>query len=203
MNDEPAVFIVDDDPAARLSLAALVSSLGRPVKTFASAEEFLEAYEPNQRACLIADVRMTGASGLELQEQLAARGVNLPVIVVTGFADVPTAVRAMRAGAITFLEKPCTHDEITAAIETALDNEHRDNDLRAHRAQIEDGLAQLDQTDRTILDKIVFGLTNQMIAIDLNLGLRTVEMRRSKIFQKVHAGSLAELLRMVLLVRGA
>jgi two-component system, LuxR family, response regulator FixJ len=201
MDAEPAVFIVDDDPAARQSLAALVSSLGRPVKTFASAEQFLDAYDPNQRACLIADVRMTGASGLELQEQLAARGVNLPVIVITGFADVPTAVRAMRAGAVTFLEKPCTQEEITEAIETALDIERRNTELRASRAEIEESLSHLDDTDRAILDKIALGLTNQMIASDLNLALRTIELRRSKIFQKLHARSLAELLRMVLLVR--
>jgi two-component system, LuxR family, response regulator FixJ len=200
INDQPVVFVVDDDPAARQSLAALISSRGLPVKTFASAEDFLAAYQPDQRACLIADVRMTGLSGLELQQQLAASGVNLPVIIITGFADVPTAIHAMRAGAITFLEKPCTAQEISGAIQTALDIERRITELRRRRAEIEDHLSQLDDTDRAILDKMVFGLTNQMIAMDLDLSLRTVEKRRAGIFQKMHAANLAELLRMVLLV---
>jgi two-component system, LuxR family, response regulator FixJ len=201
ISDIPVVFVVDDDPAARQSLAALICSRGLPVKTFASAEDFLAAYQTNQRACLIADVRMAGLSGLQLQEQLAARGVNLPVIIITGFADVPTAIHAMRAGAVTFLEKPCAEHEISDAIQMALDIERKTTELRQRRAEIEDHLNQLDNTDRAILDKMVFGLTNQMIAIDLDLALRSVEKRRAGIFQKMHARSLAELLRMVLLVR--
>jgi FixJ family two-component response regulator len=200
-NGEPVVFVVDDDPAARQSLAALIASRGLPVKTFPSAEDFLDAYTPDQRACLIADVRMTGASGLELQEQLAERRVNLPVIIITGFADVPTAIHAMRAGAVTFLEKPCTEQELTDAIQTALDIERRTTELRQRREEIKQNLGRLDDTDRAILDKIVLGLTNQMIAIDLDMSLRGVEKRRAGIFEKMHAGSLAELLRLVLLDR--
>ena len=200
-NHQPVVFVVDDDPAARTSLAALISSRDLPVKTFASAEEFLAAYQPDQRACLIADVRMTGLSGLQLQEQLAASGVNLPVIIITGFADVPTAIHAMRAGAVTFLEKPCTEQEITDAIQTALDIERRTTELRRRREEIEQNLSRLDETDRAILDKIVFGLTNQMIAMDLDIALRTVEKRRAGIFEKMRAGSLAELLRMFLFIQ--
>jgi FixJ family two-component response regulator len=199
-NDQPVVFIVDDDPAARQSLAALISSRGVPVKTFSSAEDFLEAYQPDQRACLIADVRMTGLSGLQLQQQLAASRVNLPVIIITGFADVPTAIHAMRAGAVTFLEKPCAEQEIGDAIQTALDIEQKTTELHQRRAEIEDHLNQLDDTDRAILDKMVFGLTNQMIATDLDMSLRNVEKRRARIFQTMHADSLAELLRMILLI---
>jgi two-component system, LuxR family, response regulator FixJ len=199
----PVVFVVDDDPAARNSLAALISSRGLAVKTFASADDFLDAYRPDQRACLIADVRMTGTSGLELQQLLAESGVNLPVIIITGFADVPTAIHAMRAGAVTFLEKPCSEQEISDAIQTALDIEQRTTELRQRRAEIEDSLSRLNDTERTILDKMVLGLTNQMMANDLNFSLRTIEKRRARIFEKMHAGSLAELLRMVLLVRPA
>ncbi len=197
---QPIVFVVDDDPAARNSLAALISSRDLPVKTFASAEEFLDAYQPQERACLIADVRMTGMSGLELQEKLAARELNLPVIVITGFADVPTAVRAMKAGAVTFLEKPCSEQEITDAIETALDIERKNNELRARREEIEASLNELDEIEQAVLDKILAGLPNKTIATDLNLGLRTVEFRRARIFQKLHADSLAELVRTVLVV---
>jgi two-component system response regulator FixJ len=197
---KPIVFVVDDDPAARNSLAALISSRGLPVKTFASAEEFLDAYEPHERACLIADVRMTGMSGLELQEKLAARELNLPVIVITGFADVPTAVRAMKAGAVTFLEKPCSEQEITDAIQTALDIEHKNNELRSRRDEIEIALNDLDDVERAVLEKMLAGFTNKVIAIDLNMGLRTVEWRRARIFQKLHADSLAELVRTVMVV---
>src|SRR5947209_12696093 len=107
MENDPTVFVVVDDPAARGSVAALVASHGLKVESFGSAEEFLAARDPARGGCLIADVRMTGMSGLELQEQLTARGDRLPVIIITGFADIPMAVRAMQAAAITFLDKPC------------------------------------------------------------------------------------------------
>ncbi len=197
---QPIVFVVDDDPAARNSLAALISSRGMPLKTFASAEEFLDAYEPHERACLIADVRMTGMSGLELQEKLAARELNLPVIIITGFADVRTAVIAMKAGAVTFLEKPCSEQEITDAIQTALDIERKTNDLRARRDEIEASLNQLDDVDKAILDRIIAGLPNKSIATDLKLALRTIEFRRARIYQTMHADSLAELVRTVMVV---
>jgi FixJ family two-component response regulator len=201
MASDPVIFVVDDDPAARNSLAALVTSRRLAVETFGSAEEFLQSYDATKRGCLIADVRMTGMSGLELQEQMAAQHVNLPVIVITGFADVPMAVRAMRAGAVTFLEKPCTEQELSDAIAMALDAEARSNELREKRSEIEERYATITPAEHQVLAKLMAGLTNKTIAYELELGMRTVEMRRAKIMEKMHAESLPELVRLVLAVR--
>jgi FixJ family two-component response regulator len=201
MASDPVIFVVDDDPAARNSLAALVTSRGLAVETYGSAEEFLQNYDATKRGCLIADVRMTGMSGLELQEQMAAQQVNLPVIVITGFADVPMAVRAMRAGAVTFLEKPCTEQELSEAIAMALDAEARSNELREKHSEIEERYATITPAEHQVLAKLMAGLTNKTIAYELELGMRTVEMRRAKIMEKMHAESLPELVRLVLAVR--
>jgi two-component system, LuxR family, response regulator FixJ len=201
MQNEPVIFIVDDDPAARNSLAALVKSRGLTVELYGSAEEFLAGYDSAKRGCLIADVRMTGMSGLDLLEQMAAKGVNLPVIVITGFADVPMAVRAMRAGAVTFLEKPCGEQEIWDAIETALDAEAKANELRLKRGEIEERYARLKPIEHDVLNKLLDGLTSKTIAYELELGLRTVELRRANIMEKMGANSLPELVRRVLLIR--
>jgi FixJ family two-component response regulator len=201
MQRDPVIFIVDDDPAARNSLAALVKSRRLSVETFGSAEEFLEGYDPAKRGCLIADVRMTGMSGLELLERMAANGLNLPVIVITGFADVPMAVRAMRAGAVTFLEKPCSEQELWDAIQMALDEEAEAGELQQKRAEIEDRYAQLKPIEVEVLGKLMAGLTSKTIAYELQLGLRTIELRRANIMNKMGARSLAELVRLVLLIR--
>jgi FixJ family two-component response regulator len=201
MQSEPVIFIVDDDPAARNSLAALVKSRRLTVETFSSAEDFLEGYDPAKRGCLIVDVRMTGMSGLDLLERMAANGLNLPVIVITGFADVPMAVRAMRAGAVTFLEKPCGEQELWDAMQMALDAEAQANELQQKRAQIEERYAQLKPIEVEVLERLMAGLTSKTIAYELQLGLRTVELRRANIMNKMGARSLAELVRLVLLIR--
>jgi two-component system, LuxR family, response regulator FixJ len=171
------------------------------VETVGSAEDFLQRYDGTKRGCLIADVRMTGMSGLELQEQMAARQVNLPVIVITGFADVPMAVRAMRAGAVTFLEKPCTEQELWDAIQMALNSEAKSNELRHQLDAIEQRYATITPAEHQVLARLMAGLTNKNIASELNLGMRTVEMRRAKIMEKMNADSLPELVRLVLAVR--
>jgi two-component system response regulator FixJ len=200
LSDEPVIFVVDDDPAARVSLAALIKSRGLCVESFGSAEEFLAAYRPGRRGCLLVDVRMTGMSGLDLQERLAELQANLPVIVITGFADVPMAVRAMRAGATSFLEKPCTEQEISDAIQTGLDAEAKANRLWQKREEIAARFESLSSGEREVLDRILAGSTNKVIAKDLNLGMRTVELRRANIMEKMGAGSLPDLVRRVLLV---
>lgn len=201
METKPVVFVVDDDPAARSSVAALIKSRGMAVETFASAEEFLAAYDPAKRGCLIVDVRMTGMSGIDLQEQLAAKNSTLPVVVITGFADVPMAVRAMRAGAVTFLEKPCGDQEVWSALSTALDKETQLNQLRQNRRQIEQNYAGLTPAELQVLEKLMAGLPNKSIASELDLGLRTVELRRATIMKKLQANSLAELVRLVLTIQ--
>jgi two-component system, LuxR family, response regulator FixJ len=192
------VFIVDDDPAARESVAALVGSHGLPTQTFASAAEFLADFRPSQRGCLVVDVRMTGMTGLELQQELTARGFQIPVILITGFADVPTAVRAMRAGAVTFLEKPCSDKELWSSIETALQWETRSLQQRTHRGEIAARRATLTPAEIQVLERLLAGKANKTIAAELDLGLRTVELRRATIMKKMEANSLAELVRLIL-----
>lgn len=202
MNTQPTIFIVDDDPAARESVAALVASHGMPVEKFGRAEEFLAAYDPARRGCLIVDVRMTGMSGLELIEKLSARGATLPVIVITGFADVPMAVRAMSSGAFTFLEKPCTDKELWPNIVGALEAEKRLNEERQHKAEIVARRASLTGPEEQVLEGLLAGKANKTIAAELGLGLRTVELRRATIMKKMEANSLAELVRLILVAEG-
>jgi two-component system, LuxR family, response regulator FixJ len=197
MQPDGTIFIVDDDPAARASVAALVQSHDMGFRAFASAEEFLAAYKPDQQGCLVVDVRMSGMTGLQLQEQIKARGYHLPVIVITGYADVPLAVRAMRAGAVTFLEKPCAEMELWESIQLALDRSAQTNgrsrdDVRARRAT-------LNPAELQVLEMLLIGKPNKAIALELGIGLRTVELRRANIMKKMQADSLAELVRLALL----
>ncbi|HEV3415897.1 MAG TPA: response regulator [Pirellulales bacterium] len=202
MTTEPTVFVVDDDPAARGSVAALVASHGLAVESFASAEDFLAAYDPARRGCLIADVRMAGMSGLDLQQQLAAKGSTLPVIIITGFADIPMAVRAMQSGAITVLEKPCADKELWQSIQVALDWEERAQLDRQDRAEIIARRASLTPGEVEVLDRLLAGKPNKLIAAELGLGLRTIELRRATLMKKMGADSLAELVRLVLVADG-
>jgi two-component system, LuxR family, response regulator FixJ len=191
------VYIVDDDPAARDSMAALIQSQGLHAETYESAEDFLARFDRNRSGCLVVDVRMSGMSGLELQEQLLQEGVDLPSVVITGYADIPAAVRAMRNGAITFLEKACGYKKLLDSISQALVSQTTTRSKRILRSEIRRRLATLTPDERRVLDKLVDGRPNKTIARDLDLGLRTVELRRAMILQKMLASSLAELVRMV------
>jgi FixJ family two-component response regulator len=202
MENEPTVFVVDDDPAARGSVAALVASHGLKVESFGSAEEFLAARDPAQRGCLIADVRMAGMSGLELQERLAGRGDPLPVIIITGFADIPMAVRAMQAGAVTFLEKPCADQELWQSILAALDSEEQAELSRQQRANVIARHESLTPAEVDVLERILAGKPNKQMAAELGVGLRTVELRRATLMKKMRAESLPELVRLVLIAKG-
>jgi FixJ family two-component response regulator len=202
MTNEPTVFIVDDDPAARESVAALVQSKGVAAETFASAADFLAAYDPARPGCLVTDVRMEGIDGLQLQEQLKALGSLLPVIVITAFADVPLAVRAMRTGAITVLQKPSLHHELWENIRLALQRDALDRQRKARLDEIRSRLALLTPDEHEVLKRIVAGQANKVIASELEIGLRTVELRRANIMEKMQCDSLAELVQMVMAVRG-
>ena len=148
---EPIVLIVDDDPAARDSVAALVKSKGVQVRTYSSGEEFLAAVDPGMFGCVVADVRMTGISGLELQTALNARKISLPVIIITGFGDIPTAVRAMKAGASTFLEKPCRAEELWASIQKALHDAAHSQAAEDRASQARSRLASLTAEERQVM----------------------------------------------------
>lgn len=201
MSDQ--VFIVDDDPASRESVAALVRSHGVDAETFASAEDFLARFDHHSNGCLVIDVRMSGMSGIELLEQLKRQGIELPVIVITGYGDVPSAVRAMRAGATTFLEKPCSDQRLWESITSALRQEADSRTQRLQRAEARRRLATLTPDERKVLQKLLEGCSNKGIAKDLDIGLRTVELRRATILKKMAASSLAELVRITMLVEDA
>jgi two-component system response regulator FixJ len=190
------VHLVDDDEAVRQGLAFLLISAGFTVRAHESAPRLLERVVPGQRGCVITDIRMPGMSGLDLQRELAARRIALPVIVMTGHGDVPLAVRAMKEGAVDFIEKPFTDETLLTAVNEAL--------IRCPRAAAGRGvavqarLASLTPREREVLEALVRGLPNKMIAYDLGISARTVEAHRANLMAKMEAGSLPELVRMAL-----
>jgi FixJ family two-component response regulator len=196
MGEKPVVYIVDDDKAVRESIAALVQANGIAVRCHGSAEEFLETFDCSRLGCLVADVRMSGMSGIELQETLQARGVSLPVIIITGYPDISTAVQAIRTGAVTFLEKPCREKELLANIDNALDWHRKKRAEEARAAELEGRLARLTRDEYRVMQEMVAGKPNKTIAAELEIGLRTVELRRAKVFKKMEAHSMAELVRL-------
>jgi two-component system, LuxR family, response regulator FixJ len=198
--EDTFVYIVDDDPAARESVVALVESRGMRTKTFASAEEFLNSTRDEVRGCLVLDVRMKGMGGLDLQEELRRRNILLPVIIITGYADVPMAVRALQGGAVSFLTKPCKPENLWGTIQQALEQDREERRKSDQQRAIERKLTMLTSDERLVLGKILEGVPNKRIARDLDIGLRTVELRRSNLMKKMEAESLAELIQMVLQV---
>lgn len=197
----PTVFVVDDDQAVRESLQMLAESVGYPSVGFASATEFLQAYDPTRPGCLVLDVRMRGMSGLELQDELVRRGITLPVIVVTGHGDIPMAVRAMRAGAVDFIEKPYRDQLLLDRIQQAVELDARTRKRIAEKAEIESRLERLTPRERQVLELVVGGRANKEIASDLGISLRAVESHRARVMERMEAGSVAELVQMVMVAR--
>lgn len=200
MPGSSTVHIIDDDSAVRESLVALVQMQGMQAKGYPSADAFLAALQPAATGCIVCDVRMPGLTGLQLLDKLAELKSTLPVIIITAYADVPTAVRAMKAGAVTFLEKPANDSDLIAAIQQALNLEQAQAALRRQKSDVETKLTTLTADEIAVMRKMLEGLPNKRIASDLDIGLRTVELRRSNIMKKMGAGSLAELVRLALLV---
>ena len=201
MKDLPqTVFVVDDDDAVRDSLRLLLKSAEITCQPFATAQDFLSAYDAAQPGCLVLDVRMPGMSGLEMQQELNLRGATLPVIFITGHGDIPMAVEAMQLGAFDFLQKPFRDQELLDRVHRAL---ARDMDNRArlrHTDRIRERLATLSPREREVLDLVTQGKANKMVAGDLGVSQRTVEIHRAHVMQKMEAGSLAELVRMMMAV---
>ena len=198
MNNEPVVFVVDDDEAMRQSLRWLIGSVGLRVETFASASEFLETYDPRQPGCLVLDVRMQGMSGLELQERLNEQGEAMPVIIITGFADVPMAVRAMKGGAIEFLQKPFNDQVLLDHVQKAIVRDLQRRRQRAAHQQVIARLETLTRREREVLDHVVEGRSSKQIAEKLGVSFKTVEAHRAKIMKKMHARGIPHLIRMFL-----
>ncbi|MEE9255194.1 MAG: response regulator FixJ [Pseudomonadales bacterium] len=196
-NGEPTVFIVDDDDEVRDSLEDLVDSVGLKAEIFASAQEFLAAYDPLRAGCLVLDIRMPGMSGLELQEKLGEQQAVLPIIFITGHGDVPMAVEAMRRGAVDFIQKPFRDQDLLDRINSALaQGVGRREDMEEQRA-IEERINSLTRRERQVMEMVVEGKANKVIAIDLGLSQRTVEVHRANVMEKMRAKTLADLVRMV------
>lgn len=198
MEDPKVVYVLDDDAEARASLATVVQSLGYPAVEFDSAESFLEQFDPASRGCVVSDVHMGGISGVELVQRLQERDLNLPVIVVTGFADIRLAVSAMQSGAITFLEKVGRPGEIAEAIQMAMAQEEVRHQEVAERDSYRQRIESLSADERDVLVRVLDGKPNKVIKKELDIGLRTAELRRANVMRKMGARSLAELVRMTL-----
>lgn len=194
----PVVFIVDDDEAVRGSLRLLLKSVGLVPTALASAREFLEKYDPAQPGCLVLDVRMPEMSGLELQEQLNLQGAVIPVIFITGHGDVPMAVEAMQAGAFDFLQKPFRDQDLIDRIQKALEKDRNNRSALSERSLIRERLESLTPRERQVLTLMSSGKPNKVMAAELGVSQRTVEIHRSRVMEKMAAASLAQLVRMAM-----
>jgi FixJ family two-component response regulator len=199
MPPEPIVFVVDDDRAMRESLRWLLESVGLTVRTYANAADFLREYEPTQAGCLVLDVRMPGMSGLDLQAELGRRGAGLPTIVVTGHAEVPMAVRAVKAGAVDFIEKPFSDQLLLDRVRQALEIDRLEREVRRRREEARRRLESLTAREREVLTLVAAGKANKEIAAELGLSPKTVEVHRAHVMSKMSVDSLAELIRVAIL----
>ena len=197
MPSDPIVYVIDDDDGARHSLEFLLDVAGIRVRAFASADAFLKASPPLAGACVVTDVRMPGTSGVELVEELKRRGATVPVIVITGHADVPLAIHAMKAGVADFIEKPFDDEVMLAAIRSALARQAGDDESRAERRAVRERIATLSPREREVMDGLVAGKANKAIAYDLEISARTVEVYRANVMMKMQSKTLSELVRMV------
>ncbi|MBX6425914.1 MAG: response regulator transcription factor FixJ [Variibacter sp.] len=199
MSDRPTVHVIDDDAAVRESLAFLLKTAQLDVQTYESASAFLKALPQTDHCCVVTDVRMPGIDGLELLRRLKALNHTIPVIIITGHGDVPLAVEAMKIGAVDFLEKPFDDDVLLAAVRSALNRHEQDREREAERREIVNRLSTLSNRERQVLDALVLGHPNKVIAFDLGISPRTVEIYRANVMTKMQANSLSDLVRMSLL----
>lgn len=192
------VFVVDDDPRVRRALRWLIESVGLPVAEYPSGEQFLQAYSPTRRGCLVLDVRMHGMSGLQVLEQLKRQQRLLPTIVLTGHGDVRMAVRAMKLGVLDFIEKPYADQEFLDLVQRACQEERRLYEERQRRLAVEKRLDALTQREWQVLERVVAGDANKVIALTLGISEKTVEAHRKSIMLKTEAKSFAELVTITL-----
>ncbi len=201
MKDSPqTVIVVDDDDAVRNSLRLLLKSAGINAEVEASAQDYLARYAATQGGCLLLDVRMPGMSGLELQQELNVRGATIPVIFITGNGDIPMAVEAMQHGAFDFLQKPFRDQDLLDRVQRALARDTENRARLRHTDRIRERLASLSPREREVLELVTQGKANKMVASDLGVSQRTVEIHRAHVMQKMEASSLAELVRMMMTI---
>jgi len=193
------IHVIDDDADVRQSLAFLLTTAGLSVRVHESADAFLKVLAEVQEGCIVTDVRMPGIDGIELQRRLAAAGIRLPVIVMTGHGDIALAVEAMKAGAVDFIEKPFDDEVLLTAIKAALARRAGDRERAARAVAVRDRLKLLSERERQVMDGLVAGKPNKIIAYDLGISARTVEIYRANVMAKMQADSLSALVRMALL----
>jgi two-component system response regulator FixJ len=198
MTEKAIVHIVDDDDALRDSLQFLLSSAGYATQTYESADRFLEALPKNGRACVITDIRMPGMSGIDLLRELKKVAPSLPVVVITGHGDVPLAVDAMKLGAVDFIEKPFDDVVLLNSVSNALGRIEQDGRKESQRTEIIAKLEQLSARERQVLKGLIAGNANKVIAFDLGISPRTVEIYRANLMTKMEANSLSDLVRMAI-----
>jgi FixJ family two-component response regulator len=196
MSDGPIVYVVDDDPSFRKAVSRLLRTAGLEVETLASAQEFLDHPKVDRPSCLVLDVRMPGPSGIDLQAALQEARRDLPIVFMTGHGDVSTSVRAMKGGAVDFLEKPFRAAELLACVQRGLTRSRQSRAERAERTTVERRFATLTPRERDVLRLVVTGLLNKQIAGELGIAEKTVKIHRGQVMQKMEAGSVAELVPM-------
>ncbi len=202
MHPTPTVFVVDDDDAVRNAISRLLKSVDLHSETFGSAQDFLDNYDPGRPGCLVLDVRMPGMSGLDLQEILTTKRIMIPVIIVTGHADVPMAVRAMKMGATDFIEKPFNPQALLDSIKQAVVKDTKLREVQSKQMEIAECIAQLTPRERDVMELMIVGKANKVIASDLGLSQKTVEFHRSNVMKKMGVSNAAELVRLVGIYRG-
>ena len=190
------VFVIDDDESIREALKSLIRSVGLSVETFASAQEFLQSPRPDVPSCLILDVRMPGLSGLDLQRDLTEANIHIPIIFITGHGDIPMSVRAMKAGAVEFLTKPFRDQDLLDAIQQALERDRQVRSQQADTADLRNRYNSLTPRETEVFALVVKGMLNKQIALQLGTSEITIKLHRRQVMEKMHASSLADLVRM-------
>jgi len=197
MTSASVVFVVDDDPSVQASLKFLVSTVGLQVESFDSAEAFLNKEPPDGPSCLVLDVRLRGMSGLDLQRELAARDLRIPIVFITGHGDIPMSVRAMKAGAVEFLSKPFRDQDLLDAIRAALERDRARRDQEKEVTELQQRFESLTLRQREVTAMVVSGFLNKQIADELGTAENTVKVHRSRAMEKMRAKSLADLIKMI------
>jgi len=192
-NPQGTVYIVDDDPSMRKALGRLCQTAGLTAKTFASAREFLDSGAPESPACLVLDVRMPGLSGLDLQTELATRNIQTQIVFITGHGDIPTSVRAMKAGAVDFLTKPFKDRDLVAVIRNALSKDVQMKSAHEEHDLIQRRLESLTPRERQVFELVIKGLLNKQIAAELGASEQTIKVHRARVMEKMQVASVAEL----------
>jgi two-component system response regulator FixJ len=203
VHSEATVFVVDDDEAVRDSLGWLIRSVGLRVQAYESGEAFLSDYRADRAGCLLLDMRMPGMSGLELQERLASLKLRIPVIILTAHGDVSTAVRALKAGSVDFIEKPFNDQDLLDAVHRAIARDAEARRAQAERDMVGQCFASLTAREREVLERVISGQANKAVAAGLGISEKTVEVHRARVMEKMGVRSVAELVQRVLVLRGS